>query len=327
MADGIQGKGSGWTREMEAKTFAIGPAEARQRLDEFLAMRFGEISRMRLRQAILDGEVSLNGASTHGGQRLAVGDEVACRFRDLAPTAMTPEPIPLAILYEDESLAVVDKPAGMPAHPTGHHKAGTLANALSYHFNRDRRPDEPWVRPGLPHRLDRATSGLMVVTKTQRALSRLTIQFQEKLVEKRYLALVYGRIVEDDGVIEAPIGRDPERRPRWRVMPEGRPAQSRFHVLERRRAFTLLELEPVTGRTNQLRLHCAHHGHPIVGDAEFGLDLVASVYADVAASHLPPPRLFLHAHRLAFTHPVHQTPLRLESPLPPELSQWLEGLE
>jgi 23S rRNA pseudouridine1911/1915/1917 synthase len=311
----------------ETKRFAIGPPETRQRLDEFLAGRFGEISRMRLRQAIVDGEVTLNGAPTHGGHRLAVGDEVACCFRDLAPTAMTPEPIPLAILYEDESLAVVDKPAGMPAHPTRHHKGGTLANALAYHFNRDRRPADPWVRPGLPHRLDRATSGLMVVAKTQRALSRLTVQFQERQVEKRYLALVYGHVVADEGVIDAPIGRDPERRPRWRVTPEGRPAQSRFRVRERRRAFTLLELEPVTGRTNQLRLHCVHHGHPIVGDAEFGLDLVAGLYAAVAARHPPPPRLFLHAHTLAFTHPLHGTPLRFEAPLPPELSHWLAGLE
>jgi 23S rRNA-/tRNA-specific pseudouridylate synthase len=128
-------------------------------------------------------------------------------------------------------------------------------------------------------------------------------------------------------VIDAPIGRDAERRPRWQVMAEGRPAQSRFRVRERRRDFTLLELEPVTGRTNQLRLHCVHHGHPIVGDAEFGLDLVARVYADVAARHPPPPRLFLHAASLAFTHPVHGTPLRLEAALPGELSQWIERLE
>jgi 23S rRNA pseudouridine1911/1915/1917 synthase len=311
---------------METQVFTIGPAEARQRLDEFLAGRFGEISRMRLRQAITDGEVTLNGAAVHGGQRLEAGDRVSCCFRDLAPTAMTPEPIPLAILYEDEFLAVVAKPAGMPAHPTRHHKQGTLANALAHHFNRDRLPDAPWVRPGLPHRLDRATSGVMVATKTQRALSRLTIAFQERRVAKRYLALVYGRVADDEGVIDTPIGCDPERRPRWRVMPEGRPAQSRFRVLERRRAFTLLELEPVTGRTNQLRLHCAHHGHPIVGDAEFGLDLVAGLYADVAARHPPPPRLFLHASSLAFTHPVHGTPLRLEAPLPAELAQWLEML-
>jgi 23S rRNA pseudouridine1911/1915/1917 synthase len=309
----------------ETKVFVIGPPEARQRLDEFLAGRFGEISRMRLRQAIVDGEVTLNGAVTHGGRRLAEGDEVACCFRELAPTAMTPEPIPLAVLYEDESMAVVDKPAGMPAHPTRHHKSGTLANALAYHFNRDRRPADPWVRPGLPHRLDRATSGLMAVAKTQRALSRLTVQFQERQVEKRYLALVYGCLSADEGVIDAPIGRDAERRPRWQVMAEGRPAQSRFRVRERRRDFTLLEMEPVTGRTNQLRIHAAHAGHPIVGDPEFGRDMLAERYAALAEA-APALRLFLHAAHLAFRHPVTGDWLSFTSPLPVELADYLARL-
>jgi 23S rRNA pseudouridine1911/1915/1917 synthase len=309
----------------ESQRFFVGAAEARLRLDEFLAGRLGGISRMRLRRAIAEGEVTLNGEATHAGWRVAAGDEVVCRFEELTPTAMTPEPIPLDLLYEDDSLAVVVKPAGMVAHPTPHHRSGTLANALSHRFNRERAPGGPWVRPGLPHRLDGATSGLMVVTKTQQALSRLTIQFGNRQVEKRYLAIAYGVVTADEGVIDAPIGYDPDQRPRWRVLPEGRPSQSRFRTLERRGGFSLLELEPITGRTNQLRIHCAHHGHPIVGDPEFGLDLVAGRYTGVAAAHPPPPRLALHASVLAFMHPVDGRLLRFVSELPVELAEWWGG--
>lgn len=313
-----------------ASLFSIGPEGARRRLDEFLAERFGGISRMRLRQAIRDGEATVNGAVVPPGWRLAEGDRVACHFRHLGPTAMTPEPIPLSILFEDEQIAVVEKPSGMPSHPTPHHRSGTLANALAHHFNRGRGPDDPWVRPGLPHRLDRATSGLLVVTKTQAALRNLTIQFQERRVEKRYLALVWGRLAADDGIIDAPVGSDPNRRPRWGLLPEGRPARTRYRVLERRDGFSLLELEPITGRTNQVRIHCAALGHPIVGDLEFGRDLLDDPDYGAAAARtstrragvFPPARLALHASLLAFTHPLDGTLLRFESSLPDELARW-----
>jgi 23S rRNA pseudouridine1911/1915/1917 synthase len=306
----------------ELRRFCVEAAEARLRLDEFLAGRLGEISRMRLRRAIAEGEVTLNGATSHAGKRIEPGDEVRVRIDDETPTAMTPEPIPLEILYEDDSLAVVVKPAGMVAHPTPHHRSGTLANALSHHFNRDRAPGAPWVRPGLPHRLDGATSGLMVVAKSQRALSRLTIQFLNRRVEKRYLAIVYGRVLENEAVIDAPIGYDPDQRPRWRVLPEGRPSQSRFQVQERKGGFSLLDLEPITGRTNQLRIHCAHHGHPIAGDPEFGLDLVAERYGGAPYARPAPSRLALHASALAFPHPSDGRPMQFVSELPEELAAW-----
>lgn len=306
-----------------AGEFGVRPDEARRRLDEVLAARFGGISRMRLRQAIRDGEATLNGETVHGGHRVSEGDQVAYTFRDLGPTAMTPEPIPLAILHQDAHLVAVDKPAGMAAHPTPHHRTGTLANALTHHLNRDRGPDDPWVRPGLPHRLDRATSGVMVIAKTQLSLRRLTIAFQERQVEKRYLALVLGQVAEDEGIIDAPIGSDPDRRPRWGIMPEGgRPAQSRYRVLRRGAGLTLLELEPITGRTNQLRLHCAHLGHPILGETEFARD---QAVADVPAGPSP-ERLFLHAQALTVPHPADGTPLRLESPLPEAFRPWLEAM-
>jgi 23S rRNA pseudouridine1911/1915/1917 synthase len=293
------------------------------RLDAFLAARFGGISRMRLRQAIAEGDVTVEGVVRTAGWKLRAGNVVQVRLEDVGPTAMTPEAIPVPVLFEDEHLAVVEKPAGMVAHPTKHWRGGTLANALSYHFNRQR--GAPVVRPGIVHRLDRLTSGLMVVAKSEWMLRRLTVAFQERRVEKGYLALVYGEVAADEGVIAAPIGRDVTQRPRWGVRPTGRPAVTRFRVRERLPHHTLLEMEPVTGRTNQLRIHAAHVGHPIVGDPEFGRDVVAERYAALE-QQLPPPRLFLHAEHLEFEHPATQERLVVDAPLPSELSDYFQHL-
>ncbi len=271
-----------------------------------------------------------------------------------APGAMTPEAVPLDIAHEDAHLLVVVKPAGMLVHPTRGVKAGTLANALAYHLNRLRMadgglrideedesmsspdavehvrgphdsfpdPSNPqsairhpqWVRPGIVHRLDRETSGLLVVTKTQRALSSLSRLFQKRRVEKRYHALVAGCVSEDELTIEAPIGRVEAGVPWWRVVAAGggggRAAETRLRVRERGRRTTLVELEPVTGRTNQLRIHCAHAGHPIIGDAWYG--------------GREAPRLCLHASRLAFNHPEGGAWVEFASP-PPFTLQSADG--
>jgi len=243
---------------------------------------------------------------------------------------MHAEWIPLEILFEDEQILIVVKPAGMLVHPTLGVKTGTLANALAYHLNvaatqgaapnnavgrssdstllqSDPRSAEEVrrvVRPGLVHRLDRATSGLMVIAKTPRSLSILSKHFRKRLVGKRYVAMVGGLVDSDRAVIQAPIGRDSELQPRWRVMENGKPAETRFTVLERRQRTTLLEIEPITGRTNQLRIHCAHVGHPIVGDVLYG-SLLNEVAAEHAVESKTPiqTRLCLHACRLAFHHP------------------------
>jgi 23S rRNA pseudouridine1911/1915/1917 synthase len=201
----------------------------------------------------------------------------------------------------------------MVVHPVGRHRTGTLVNALAHHFNVAGAADPP-IRPGLVHRLDRSTSGLMVVAKSQEALSRLTVQFQQKTVRKQYLALVHGRVAADEGEWFAPIGSDPEAWPRWGVRETGREALTRFHVRERLGAWTLLELEPVTGRTNQLRLHAAHFGHPILGDDLFGRGLEPGL-----------DRLFLHARHLELTHPLHRVACAFHSELPPELSAYLDA--
>jgi 23S rRNA pseudouridine1911/1915/1917 synthase len=311
--------------------FDVGADAEGRRLDEFLAERLYRLSRMRIAGLVAAGACAINGEASGAGRKLRAGDVVEVSAGDDVPNSMTPEPLPLDIVHEDAHLLVVNKPAGMLAHPTRGVKSGTLANALVYHLNRElleravaetERPTntklipqpsshiEPFVRPGLVHRLDRATSGLMVVAKTQKALSRLSRHFHRRLVEKRYLAVLHGRVVQDELTIRAPIGRVAESHPAWGVSAEGKPAETRLRVLERRGAFTLAELEPVTGRTNQLRIHCAHAGHAIAGDEWY------------AADHLP--RLCLHAARLAFRHPADNEPREFASPLPAEVSEIFE---
>lgn len=319
-----------------------------QRLDQFLAVRLGWLSRMRIANLLTQGACTVNKRAAHAGYHLRSGDVVEITLEEDAPTAMSPEQVPLEIIYEDDYLLVVVKPAGMLVHPTKGVKRRTLANALAYHLNRLRiadfgmRIDEEvetsdeknlefsmsdvkseilnpqsdrihpqLVRPGIVHRLDRATSGLMVIAKQQRALSILSRHFHHRLVLKRYLALVHGSVRDDECYISAPIGRDPEGQPQWRVMEGGKPAETRLRVLERRDQTTLVELEPVTGRTNQLRIHCAHLGHPVVGDNWYGTD--------------SGQRLCLHAARLAFHHPAGGDWMEFDSPLPFEIVEVLKG--
>jgi 23S rRNA pseudouridine1911/1915/1917 synthase len=332
--------------------FRVEESSAGQRLDEFLAARLVSLSRMRIARLVERGGCAVNGAAAHEGHRLSAGDLVEAALSDETPNAMTPEAVPLEIVFEDEHMVVVVKPAGVLVHPTLGVKTGTLANALAYHLNRlriaefglrieakaspspdegegegrseERRdvrssnpqsaipnPQSEWVRPGLVHRLDRDTSGLLVVAKTQRALSRLSQHFQRRLVEKRYHAVLGGLVGADERTINAPVGRDAAARPAWRVAEGGRQALTRLRVLERRGPRTLVELEPLTGRTNQLRIHCAHAGHAIVGDRLYGGEQHA--------------RLCLHASRLAFRHPATNEPVEFSSRLPPEVEAALGG--
>ena len=289
---------------------------AGQRLDDFLAERYPGISRMRLRQAVSEGDVRVDGRPVPPGWRLHLNAAIEARLHDVGDTAMTPEDIPLEVVYEDDVMAVVVKPAGMVMHPVKQYRCGTLVNALVHHFNfAAHPPPEPPIRPGLPHRLDRLTSGLVAVAKTREALKQLAVQFQDRRVRKLYTALVVGRVEAHEGLIDAPISRDADARPRYGVRPDGKPSQSRFRVLERLPAYTLLELEPLTGRTNQLRVHCAHLGHPIVGEPVFG--------CEEPRADPPTGRLFLHASRLELRHPQSREPLVFSSGLPQELVETL----
>jgi 23S rRNA pseudouridine1911/1915/1917 synthase len=340
--------------------FKIEQPNAGQRLDEFFASRFGSLSRMRIANLIEAGACLVNGAVGRAGYRILTGDSIEVSFDDGAPTAMSPEPIPLEVIHEDEHVIVVVKPAGMLVHPTMSVKTGTLANALAYHLNKPRIEEGRWrmedlalgspksfdprssilnpqlvIRPGMVHRLDRATSGLIVIAKSSRALTVLSRHFRKRLVEKRYLALVRGNVEEEAGSISAPIGRDADQRPRWRVMEGCKSAETRFKVLERTGRATVLELEPVTGRTNQLRIHCAHIGHPIVGDEMHGN--CESRIADCESEDLrigdqseirdlqSAIRLCLHASRLAFHHPAGGEWMEFTSPLPADIVETVES--
>ena len=302
--------------------FHIAAEDAGRRLDEFLASRFGGLSRLRLQNLVKAGACLINQALTPAGWRLAAGDVVEITLADAPPTAMEPEAIPLDILHEDDHLIVVVKPAGLLVHPNQGAKRGTLANALAYHLNRDyydaaiglatpaHGTAHQLIRPGLIHRLDRATSGVMVIAKTQRALSLLSRHFHRRLVEKRYLALVRGAVAEEAGRWQAPIDRDPARQPHWWVSDGGKPSVTNFSVRERLSEATLLELEPVTGRTNQLRIHAAYFGHPIIGDETYG---------DARSGEAS--RLCLHAWRLAFHHPATGEWREFVAPLPEDFTR------
>jgi 23S rRNA pseudouridine1911/1915/1917 synthase len=300
--------------------FLVNEQHAGQRLDYFLAERLSWLSRMRIGRAVAEGDCLLNDSPARVGTKLRSGDTIRINLSESPITAMTAEEIPLQVIYEDDDLLVIDKAAGMLVHPTRGVKGGTLANALAYHFNNrndlpqpldgiwsDVEPPAGIVRPGLVHRLDRATSGLMVVAKNQRALSILSRHFHKKLVQKRYIAVLDGTLGDSDITITAPIGRDEAGPPFWRVMEAGRYAETRLRLLSNGNGAAMVELEPVTGRTNQLRIHCAHIGHPIKGDDWYGGG--------------PANRLCLHAARLAFNHPSGGAWMDFSSPLPAEIDE------
>ncbi len=273
----------------------VRPDERRTRLEDLLFDHFRLHSKIYLRNQIKNGLCEVNGRIENRGFRLRGNDYVEIEIDPELQTSMVPQDIPLEIIFEDDHLFVVNKPAGMLVHPSHREKNGTILNALSFHANKKCKAEH--IRPGLVHRLDKETSGLMVVSKNVRAHGRLATQFEKKRVEKRYSALVEGRVADNSGIIELPIGRFIEHK-YWGIKEDGRPAVSRFHVLERYCDVTLIDLEPVTGRTNQLRIHCAAIGHPIVGD--------------VTRGGREFQRLCLHAYRLAFRHPADGSQIRIE---------------
>lgn len=289
-----------------------------ERLDKFLVGQLQEFSRARIQGLIADGFVEVNGhPAKKAGQTLEPGHRVTVRVPPPAPTELLAEDIPLDFVFENESLVVVNKPAGMVVHPAAGHPSGTLVNAMLGYD-----PDIEGIggeeRPGVVHRLDKATSGLIVLAKNERAHRWLQDQFRLRKVDKTYLALVDGRPPTPSGRVEAHIGRDPSHRKRMAIVPEsrGREAISEYRTLETFRHHTLLEFHPLTGRTHQIRLHCAFLGCPIVGDAVYGRKK-PSVDID---------RHFLHAYRLKIILPEEKQPRTFEASLPEELERVLNSL-
>ncbi|MCC7358202.1 MAG: RluA family pseudouridine synthase [Anaerolineales bacterium] len=305
---------------MAERLVTIGLAEATrpQRLDRLIAAELPELSRTHVQRLIADGFVQVNLAViTKPALRLAGPAQVHVRIPPAAPSRYQPEHIPLTIVYENADLLVIDKPAGMVVHPAAGHTAGTLVNAVLAHDpGLEGVGDEQ--RPGIVHRLDKDTSGLIIVAKTDAAHRELQRQFKERLVVKTYVALLDGHPPTDTGRIEAPIGRDPRNRKLMAIVPaqHGRAAVTEYRVTELYHHHTLVDAHPLTGRTHQLRLHFAYLQCPIAGDTVYGR----------RASTLPLSRHFLHAARLSFTLPGSGERLNLEAPLPPDLRRALQSL-
>lgn len=291
------------------------------RLDRFLAERVPELSRSAAQRLIAGGKVAVNGEPLKASYKVKPGDLVVSFLPGFEATEPMAESIPLTVIYEDDALMVVDKPPGMVVHPAPGHTGGTLVNALLAYCPELAGGGD---RPGIVHRLDQDTSGLILVAKSEKARRGLQQQFKDRLVQKAYLALLDGHLQPAWGRIEAPVGRDPRHRQRMSVLPGGREAVTEYHVLEQYAHqtgeaagdYALVEAGPRTGRTHQIRVHFASVGHPVVGDSVYGR----------RRPQLPVPRQFLHAWRLGFKHPNTGQRINLETPLPPDLSSVLELL-
>lgn len=301
------------TNYVETRQIIVVPEAARKmRLEDFLLAHFSHLSKMYLRDIVNRELCEVNGRWENIGRRLLPNDLVEIVIDTTRETAMLPEKMPLDIIFEDEHLIALNKPVGMLVHPSHRENRGTLLNGLADYLN-PHKPTltTPAVRPGLPHRLDKDTSGVLVVAKTKLAHRNLTRAFMRKQAQKRYLALVVGEPDQDGGEIDAPIGRDADAK-LWKAMADGKAALSRYKVLKRLGAISLLEVEPVTGRTNQLRIHLEHIGHPILGDVVRG-----GGECD---------RLYLHAYKLSVPHPAeHGRRVEFEAPMPAEFSSKIGG--
>ena len=284
-----------------------------ERLDRFLADRNTGLSRSRLHSLIAEGMVTLNGAAGRPSQRVRAGDRVTLIVPAPRVADVSPQPIPLTVVYQDAELIVVDKPAGLSVHPGPGHPDGTLVNALLA-LCPDIQGVGGVIRPGIVHRLDKDTSGLIVVAKTEAVHRSLSEQIKARKVDKGYLALAVGVPDPPQGRIDAPISRDPRHRKRMAVVLGGRDSRTAYRVLERIAGYSLLELDLETGRTHQIRVHLAYLGHPLLGDGVYGKR------SPLLERH------FLHAHRLGFQHPLSGETLELRSELPPDLAQVVEEL-
>lgn len=314
--EGVAPEGTRPTNELileEAIEFAV--ERGGIRLDKYLAERLGHLSRSTIQRLIEAGNVRVNGRSSIASHKTRVGERVNIRIPPTEPSPLLPQAIELQVLYDDSDLLVLDKPAGLVVHPAAGHADGTLVNALLYHA-----PDISvggTQRPGIVHRLDRDTSGVILVAKNDAALENLQRQFHSRTVAKTYLALVQGQIESVRGKIDTPIGRDPRNRKKMAVTgSRSRRAETEFSVKLNLGSFQLLELHPKTGRTHQLRVHLAFIGHPVIGDRVYGK----------TKSGLNVSRQLLHAWKISFDHPRTGERRTFIAPLPRDFRQVLSDL-
>jgi 23S rRNA pseudouridine1911/1915/1917 synthase len=283
------------------------------RLDKFVGDRCPELSRTHAQHLINNGSITVNGKAAKPSLKLNPGDKVNIVIPPPPPSHLEAEDIPLKIVYEDNDILVVDKPAGLTVHPAPGHDSHTLVNAILNYLPALAK-DTDSVRPGIVHRLDKDTSGLILVAKNRVTQARLSEQFKNRVVKKSYLTLVRGKLTPEKGTIEAKIGRDPRQRQRMAVVARGREARTEYRVIKYYSSYTLLEIKPETGRTHQIRVHLAAIGFPVAGDATYGLK----------SSRFP--RQFLHANKIGFKLPSTGEYVEFESPLPSDLNKVLREI-
>ena len=292
--------------------FTSDARDAGKRLDHYVQEHVSGFSRARLQSWIKEGRVLVNGAPAKVSLLLRGGESIEVSPVDLAPLRAAPEDLPIEILYEDASVIAVNKPAGLVVHAGAGTESGTLVNRLVHHFATLSQLGGD-LRPGIVHRLDKGTSGVLLVARNDAAHQALAAQFSGRTVEKTYLALVHGKVRNEEGRITTPIARDPVRRIRMTThLDTGRSALTEYRVRQRFDKLTYLEVRISTGRTHQIRVHLASIGHPVVGDKLYGAP--------------PAERIFLHAHLIVFTSPASGERVTVEAPMPAELSEWLTRL-
>lgn len=301
---------------MEKRTFVVAPGEEALRIDKLLTTKLEDYSRSQVQQLIEEGKVKLDGRPVKGNMRGKQGDLVEIILPEPEQMEILPETIPLEIVYEDEDLLVIDKPQGLVVHPAPGNKKGTLVNALLYYYPAIAKVNDP-KRPGIIHRLDKDTSGLMVVAKNNFAFQKIAVQLKAYEAKRHYLAIVHGKIAEEGGRIDAPIGRHPVERKKMAVTDQGgKPALTEYWVKKRFEKYTYLEVGLHTGRTHQIRVHLAFIGHPILGDPVYG----------IKKKHFGVDTQMLHAYKLGFKHPNGGKYIEFISPLPTDFENLLGQL-
>jgi 23S rRNA pseudouridine1911/1915/1917 synthase len=320
--------------ELQEVTLRIRRRLPGRRIDKYLHGRFIRMSRTLIQRLIKQGAITVNAKPTKPSYELMPGDAVRVVIPPPEPNEVVPEPIPLDIVYEDREMLAINKQTGIICHPARATQTGTLANGLAYYAESLSHGEDPF-RPGIVHRLDKNTTGIMLVAKTDEAHWRLALQFERRTVQKEYLAIAEGRLQLDADVINVPIGHHPRIKDKYIVTglrseaELGSEAVTRYEVAERFKGFTFVRLFPKTGRTHQLRVHMSYIGHPLLGDPMYGGHLITEAQLSGKQEDTGIPvinRQTLHAYRITFLHPIRERPMTLEAPLPQDFRQILELL-
>lgn len=298
---------------MERHIYFVQENDEGERLDKLVATIFTEYSRNQIKKMINDGLVLVNRQTEKSSYRVKWGDQILLMQKDPETIVIEPEDIPLEIIYEDADLVIINKPQGMVVHPTLDHTTGTLVNALLFKYGDQLSTISGTLRPGIVHRLDKDTSGLLIVAKNNESHQKLQEQFRMKTTLREYLAICHGEIKQNQGTIDAPIGRDPHNRLKRAVVDGGRSAVTHFKVLERFNNYTFIQCALETGRTHQIRVHMSYIGYPLVGDVFYGPKNVFTSHGQ-----------YLHAYKLGFIHPTTGKQMAFETPIPENFEVFLQ---